>query len=143
MTEKPVVYTVIPKYLVYGNLTIGAYVENQGYAVTTPWQYAYGMAGNVDYEGLKESLNTLAVRADQLWVFAEEAGFIPDLEETTHFGLGITDGCAREIRLFEQEQGSRDPQGHKLRYFHFDAEEMDITPRHPPFDPEKTEVSND
>lgn len=134
---KPTVYTVIPKYLVYANLTIGAYVENHGYAVNTPWQFTYGMAGQVDYEGLKESLNTHAIRADQLWVFAEREGFIPSLEDDVHFGLGITDGCLREINLFEEANGRKDgaPFGHLVRYFHFDAESMDIDPVDPPFAP--------
>lgn len=134
--EKPVVYTVIPKYLVFGNLTIGTYVENHGYAANTPWQYSYGMGGRVDYEGLKESLNTLAIRSDELWVFAEREGFVPSLEVETHFGLGITDGCCREISLFEEEHGRTLAGGESLRYFHFDAEELEIDPVHPPFRPE-------
>lgn len=135
--SKPVVYTVIPKYLVYGNLTIGAYVENHGYAVNTPWQYSYGMAGKVDYDGLKESLNALAIRADQLWVFAEREGFIPSLEEDVHFGLGMTDGCLREVNLFESENGmgSTGSMDRLIRYFHFDAESMEIEPVDPPFSP--------
>lgn len=138
---KPVVYTVIPKHLVYANLTIGAYVENQGYAVTTPWQYTYGMAGQVDYEELKTSLNTHAVRADQLWVFAEHEGFVPSLEDDVHFGLGLTDGCVREIELFEDANGQRGdpPFADQVRYFHFDAEDMEIEPVHPPFAPPRPE----
>lgn len=115
---KPIVYTAIPKFLVYGNQVIGSYVENRGFAVTTPWQYSYGMGGNVDYEALKESLNTLAIRSDEVWVFSENEGVLPH-EHTTRNGLGITDGVDREISLAEEHDVP-------VRYFRFDAEEMTI-----------------
>lgn len=117
--DKPIVYTAIPKFLVYADPIIGAYVENEGYAVTTPWQYDYGMGGRVDYEDLKESLNTLAVKSDEVWVFAAEAGTFPRHEYETRHGLGLTDGVVREIELAEEH-------GTPVRYFIVDVEELTI-----------------
>lgn len=129
--SKPIVYTAIPKFLVFANPIIGAYVENRGFAATTPWQYDYGMGARVDYDDLIESLNTMAVKSDEVWVFGLEAGVFSESIIAHRHGIGLTDGVLREVGLAENA-------GTPVRYFQFDLEEHTIVPVHPdhPPDPE-------
>lgn len=129
---KPIVYTAIPKFLVYANPIIGAYVENQGFAATTPWQYDYGMGDRVDYDDLIESLNTMAVKADEVWVFGAPDEFFHNVIETAIYGIGLTDGVLREANLAERA-------GTPVRYFEFGVEDHSIEPAHPDREPEPGE----
>lgn len=125
---KPVVYTAIPKWFVYANPIVGAYVENHGFAATTPWQYDYGMGERVNYDDLIESLDTLAVKADEVWVFGPRSGLFP-YEDESRLGLGLTDGVVREIELAEEH-------GTPVRYIEFEPEEHEFEPIYPAFPPE-------
>lgn len=120
VADKAVVYTAIPKFLVYADPIIGAFVENEGYAVSTPWQYDYGMGDRVPYESLKESLNSLAVNADEVWVFGAPEGTFPNHEDAVEHGIGLTDGCIREVELARQH-------GVPVRYYEVQPESLDIT----------------
>lgn len=119
--QRDIVYTAIPKFLVYANLTIGAYVENHGYAANTPWQYSYGMGDKVDYEDLKESLHELLFASDEVWVFAEQEGTFPRHEDEVFGDLAVTDGVNREIRLAVKNDIP-------VKFYYFDAESRDIVP---------------
>lgn len=101
---KDEVYTAIPKFLTYANLTIGSYVENRGYAANTPWQYTYAMGDRVDYDGLKESLHALLTSSDAVWVFGAYADTFPRHEAAVYGDIAVTDGVEREIHLaFEHD----------------------------------------
>lgn len=119
---RPVVYTAIPKYLVYYNLEIGSFVERQGFAANTPWQYAPYMADKVDYGNLKSSLYSLLDASDEMWIFGEKEGFCPRLEEGTISGVGLTDGVVEEIGFCLENNI-------KMKVFRIDAETGDISRR--------------
>lgn len=96
---RSVVYTAIPKFLVYYNLRIGAFVENQGYAANTPWQYTYAMGDKVPYRNLKTSLQSLVKASDEMWIFGEREGTFPRHEDYIMEGIGLTDGIIDEIGI--------------------------------------------
>lgn len=125
--RKPVVYTAIPKYLVYADPIIGAYVEHHGYAVTTPWQYDYGMGDRVNYDDLIDSLNELAISADEVWAFGAETGLLPETDSIN--GIGLTNGVIRELNLAKKH-------GTPTRLFEFTPEEQTIQPVTPAHDPD-------
>lgn len=119
---KKVVYTAIPKFLVYYNLEIGAYVENQGFTANTPWQYTYAMGDKVHYDNLKKSLGQLVKASDQMWVFSEASGTFPKHEELQISGLGLTDGIVDELEICYREEIP-------VKLFRINAETGEITER--------------